>query len=292
MFSKIKVMRKKSREKYSAREKRLRAKSMLLGFVAGVLVLYVLLSLNSNGISKLSFEKIAIINIDGTITSEPSLFEATTTPDDILPLVEKVNNDISIRGVLIKINSPGGAVVPSRTIAQAIKGIEKPKVCWLGDVAASGAYWIASACDKIIADPLTITGSIGVTASYLQFAKLFDKYGITYERIVSGEEKDMGSPFRNLTEKEREKMEYIINEIFSYFLNDVVKNRNLSEEQVNKIKDGGVFLGKDAVKLGLVDETGTLEDAKDEIKRMSNAANAVFFRLEKRKLSIFDILKL
>ena len=80
--------------------------------------------------------------------------------------------------------------------------------------------------------------------------------------------------------------------IFSYFLNDVVKNRNLSEEQVNKIKDGGVFLGKDAVKLGLVDETGTLEDAKDEIKRMSNAANAVFFRLEKRKLSIFDILKL
>ncbi len=261
-----------------------------IGLAAGagaafVIVIFMFLS------SGMTFgDKIAVINIRGTITSTPSFFFEAVTPDDVFSLIKRVEEDPSIKGVLFEINSPGGSVVASREISHAIKNMQKPTVCWMGDVAASGAYWISSACDYVMADPLSITGSIGVTASYLEFSKLFEKYGVTYEKITSGERKDIGTPFRNLTESEREKLEYITGEIFNYFLSEVRENRNLTEAQTEQIVSGDIFLGKDAVSLGLIDSVGTVQDAKEKAKELAGTEYAEFVVLKKRELSLFDLL--
>jgi protease-4 len=228
--------------------------------------------------------------VRGTITSTPSFFIESITPDDVFSMIKSAEENPSIRGVLFQINSPGGSVVASREIAYAVKNMEKPTLCWMGDIAASGAYWIASSCDYIMADPLSLTGSIGVTASYLEFSKLFEKYGVTYEQITSGERKDIGSPFRNITEEEREKLEYLTGEIFDYFLNDVKNNRNLNESQVEQITSGDIFLGKDAVSLGLIDSVGTIQDAKEKAKGLAGIEQVDFVELKKKGVSLFDLL--
>jgi len=146
-----------------------------LGLGAGVGVIIIILAL-SFMLSGVSFgNKIAVMNIRGTITFSPQFFMESVAPDDVFSMIERIEEDPTIKGALFVINSGGGSVVASREIAQAVKSMEKPTVCWMGDVAASGAYWVASACDHIMADPLTMTGSIGVTASYLEFSELFDE---------------------------------------------------------------------------------------------------------------------
>ncbi len=237
-----------------------------------------------------SYNSIAVIKIQGVITSSPSLLTETVSPDDIYAMIQKVEENTYYKAVVFQINSPGGSVVASREMTGYVKDMKKPTVCWLSDVAASGAYWVASACDVIVADPLSITGSIGATASYLEFSKLFDKYGVTYESITSGDNKDMGSPFRNMTTEEREEMEYIVDETFRYFLEEVVKNRNLSESQINQINSGGIFLGKDAVDMGLVDYLGSSQDAKDMAQELAGLDYADFVSMKKKGLGLFDLL--
>jgi len=237
----------------------------ILGLLVGAAVVIIVVGM----FSVVSFgSAIAVIRIKGTITSSPSFLLETTTPHD----------------------SPGGSVVASREMAYGIKSMKKPKVCWMGDIAASGAYWVASSCDHIMSDPLTLTGSIGATASYLELSKLFEKYGITYEQITSGERKDIGTPFRNITEEEREKLQYLIDEIFKYFLDDVKSSRNLSEEQVNQISSGDIFLGKDAIELGLIDSLGTIQDAKEKVKELAGIEYVEFVELKTGGLSLFDLL--
>lgn len=259
-----------------------------LAAVAGIVIVSVTALILTTGIT--FGDRIAVIEITGTISSTPSFLAEVTTPDDVFAMIDKAEEDPGIRGVLFKINSPGGSVVASREIAQAVKGMEKPTLCWMGEMGASGAYWVASSCDHVMSDPLTLTGSIGVTASYLEFSKLFEKYGVTYEQITSGENKDMGSPFRNLTESEREKMEYLTDEIFDYFLNEVIGSRGLSEGQVAEITGGDIFLGKDAVELGLVDSLGTIQDAEEKIKSMAGYENAKTVTLKKKGIGLLDLL--
>jgi len=259
----------------------------VLGLIVGAAIIVVVVGM----FSIVSFgNTIAVIRIKGAIMSSPSLFLETSTPHEILSMIKRVEEDPSIKGVLFEIDSPGGSVVASREMAYGIKRMSKPKVCWMGDIAASGAYWVASSCDHIMADPLTLTGSIGATASYLEFSKLFEKYGITYEQITSGEKKDIGSPFRNLTESERAKLEYMINEIFNYFLDDIKKSRNLTQEQIDQISSGDIFLGKDAIDLGLVDSLGTIQDAKEKAKELIRDEYAEFVELRPKGMSLFDLL--
>lgn len=259
-----------------------------LGVGVGIIVIFIAVFLLASGFS--FGNKIAVVDIRGTITSTPSFLIDAVTPDDVFSMIKKAEEDPSIKAVLFQINSPGGSVVASREIAHAVKNMEKPTLCWMGDIATSGAYWIASSCDYIMADPLSMTGSIGVTASYLEFSKLFEKYGVTYEQITSGERKDIGSPFRNLTEEEREKLEYIISEIFDYFLDDIKESRGLSETQIEQITSGDIFLGKDAISLGLIDSVGTIQDAKEKAKELAGIEQVDFVTLKKKGLSIFDLL--
>ena len=126
-------------------------------------------------------------------------------------MIDSAKKDVRIKGVIFKINSPGGSVVGSKEIGNAIKKLGKPSVAVIREVGASGAYWVASSADVIIADELSITGSIGVISSYLQFSKIMEEYGITYERLVGGEHKDMGVPYKQLSKEEQIIMQKKIN---------------------------------------------------------------------------------
>ncbi len=261
-----------------------------IGVFAGMGIVVVLIALAAFASFPGFGSRIAVIKVQGVISSSPDLLSQTFTPDDAFSLIERAENDPGIKAVLLQIDSPGGSVVASREIAYAVREMKKPVVCWMGDVAASGAYWIAASCDHIMADPLSLTGSVGVTASYLEFSKLFEKYGVTYEQITSGERKDIGSPFRNISEEERSKLEYIVNETFKSFSNDVISRRNLTQVQFEQISSGDIFLGKDAVGLGLIDSTGTLADAKEKAKKLAGLQDADFVTLEKKGLGLFDLI--
>ena len=198
----------------------------------------------------------ALIHINGEIKSS----------DQIVDDLKNANDNPSIKGIIIEINSPGGYVVPSKRIAEEVKSIDKPTVCILDDVAASGAYWVASSCDYIIADNFTIVGSIGASGSYLEFSDLMKKYGINYVRIVSGNEKDIGSPYIKPTKNETKQLQNMVDEIRDSFVKEVSQNRNLSYAYVSNISNGRVFLGEYAIKLKLIDKIGNMDDAKEYIK--------------------------
>ncbi len=262
----------------------------LLGLLAGAIIAVLVMGVALVSMGNPYGSKIAVVRITGTISSSPSLLEETVSPSDVIPILESIDADPSVRGVLFEINSPGGSVVASRELSMAVRDMRKPTVCWMGDLAASGAYWIASACDTIVADPLTLTGSIGVTASYLQFVGTMEKYGVEYKRFVSGEAKDAGSPFRNMTADEERAMMAMVNETFRYFLEDVAGNRHLNESSIEAVRDGSLFLGKDAIGLMLVDMLGTWKDAKSAALDAAGLEEAQFVETQKSGLSIFDLI--
>ena len=148
----------------------------------------------------------ALIKISGAIVSEKGtsfLFEDATSSDEIIKLIRKADKNDKIKAIIFEINSPGGSAVASEEIANEIKKTNKTTVAWIREAGTSGAYWIASSTDYIIANRMSITGSIGVIASYLGFSGFLEEHNVTYERLVAGNLKDMGIPFKGLTPEER-----------------------------------------------------------------------------------------
>ena len=143
---------------------------------------------------------IALIKISGSISSGDELFGKAANPDEIITIIDRAEKSAAVKGILIEINSPGGSPVASEEIMKALKSTNKPTVAVIRDIGTSGAYWVASASDFVVASPVSITGSVGVTGSYLEFSQLLQRYGVRYERLVSAEHKDIGSPFREMTE--------------------------------------------------------------------------------------------
>ena len=263
-------------------------------YVIGVLILIFLISFI---ISKLlpNFEKaqedeILIIPIEGIISNGNAnlLFESDeVTSDKIISSIKKAEDNENIKAVIFEINSPGGTVLASKEIADAVKKLDKPNVAWIRDVGASGAYWIASSADKIVADELSITGSIGVISSYLEFSGLLEKYGIEYQRLVAGKYKDAGSPYKDLTNEEKEIIQKKLDKIDEIFLNEVKTNRRLQDTK--KIETGEFFLGLEAKELNLVDYLGGKEKAIEIAKNLSSIKEAKLVEVKEKK-SILDIL--
>lgn len=207
---------------------------------------------------------VAVIDITGTIVADKDtdfLFEDVTSSDEIRKLIRKANRNDKIKAIIFKINSPGGSAVASEEIANEIKKTNKTTVAWIREIGTSGAYWIASSSDHIVANRMSITGSIGVIASYLGFSGFLEEHNVSYERLVSGNLKDIGSPFKEMTEEERKLFQKSLDEIHDYFIEEVAKNRNLKKRDVEKIATGAFYTGTDAKKLGLVDELG----GRDEV---------------------------
>lgn len=236
---------------------------------------------------------IAIIPIYGPLTvygNDGSLFDGGSNGvQDIIELIEEAEDDVTVEAIIFEINSPGGTVVASQELAAAIKSTEKPTVAWMREVAASGGYWAASACDKIVADPATITGSIGVIGSYLQFSKLMEHYGITYERLVSGEYKDTGSPYKELTPREREMMMKKIDAINAIFINAISENRNLDRKYVESLSTGEIYLGVEAYELKLVDVLGSEAQAQRTAEQLAGIETSKLIRFEK-EISFWDLV--
>lgn len=176
--------------------------------------------------------------------------------------LNKFKEDDNIKAVVIRVNSPGGAVAPCQEIYNAIKSLDKFVVISMGSVAASGGLYVASAGNHIMASPGTITGSIGVIMQSVEASGTMDKIGLKALTIKSGEFKDMGSPFREMRESERRLLQGMVMDVYEQFVNDLAAGReNLSVEQVRAMADGRIFNGSEALKLGLIDELGGFEDA-------------------------------
>jgi len=236
-------------------------------------------------------DKIAVVPLSGVIGVSDSSFlgESFVSSTDIVEVLEKIGEDDSIKAVILEINSPGGTVVASEEIVNAVKELDKPTVAWIREVGASGAYWVASATDVIVADPLSITGSIGVISSYLQFSDLLKEYGVEYERLVSGDYKDTGSPFKELEVDERRLLQGKINLIHEFFVGAVAENRNMTYEEVKGLSTGIFYLGKEAKELGLVDVLGGKKEAVEISENLAGIKDAelVVFEEEKTLLDLF-----
>ena len=205
------------------------------------------------------------------IDSEDSLFATSVASStDIVRLIQKAENDPSIEAIVFDINSPGGAPVASAEIARAIAEAEKPTVAVIREVGASGAYWAASAADHIIANEVSITGSIGVLASYLEYGDLLARYNVSYARFVSGEHKDMGSPYKEMTMEEKNIYQQTLDKLHAVFIGSVAENRGLEYGYVEELATGQIYVGSEALDLGLIDELGGKQEAYAYIGTMLN----------------------
>jgi len=212
---------------------------------------------------------IAVIPITGTITAGTDGYSGTSATKIVKWIQDAEEND-GIKAIILDVNSGGGTAVGSDEIAAAVIAAKKPTVAVIREVGASGAYWISSAADKVYANRMSITGSIGVIGSYLEIDKLLNDYNITYRRLVAGRHKDMGSPFKEMTYEEESLIQGALNTIHDYFIEGVAENRNLSEEKVREIATGRFMIGKEALELGLVDELGSKTDAVAYLEKELN----------------------
>jgi protease-4 len=204
---------------------------------------------------------VAVIYVRGTIASQESSSSAVVTPEEIGDLLDQAAQDPNVRAVVLRVESPGGSVVASNEIYRALLAFDKPIVVSMGDLAASGGYYISCAAQHIVANPDTLTGSIGVISEFPNVAGLLEKVGVEVIVIASGPSKDLGSPYREMTAEERALWAGIIQEVYDGFVQVVAEGRDLPVEQVRELADGRVYTGRQALEVGLVDELGTLDDA-------------------------------
>lgn len=204
-------------------------------------------------------DKIGIVEIEGVIADGKDAME------DIVRFKE----DDDIRGVIVRINSPGGSVGPSQEIYHELKKLAAKKKVYISasSVCASGGYYIASAGEKIYVNPSTITGSIGVIMEQVVAEELLKKIGIQPNTLKAGKFKDVGSPFRKMKDDERAYFQQILDSIHEQFIKDVAEGRKMPFEQVKKLSDGRVYTGTQAKELGLVDGIGTFYDTVDDMKK-------------------------
>lgn len=239
----------------------------------------------SEGGGPVTGERIALVKIEGVI------LDATDTLEEL----KRYKENPSVKAILIRINSPGGAVVPSQEIYEEVQKIRKETgkkvIISMGTLAASGGYYIASASDRIVANPGTLTGSIGVIMELMNVEGLFKKVGLESVVIKSGLRKDVGSPFRSMTKEEREYLQSVMDDVHLQFIEAVVKGRGLKKEEVTALADGRVFTGKQALEYKLVDELGDLEDAILVAGKMVGIKGEPKIIETKKKFSITDLLK-
>jgi protease-4 len=221
-------------------------------------------------------KKVAVVNIVGEIhggESTPSLLgSGGAGAVDIIDQLRQAADDDAVEAVILRIDSPGGAVVASDDIAKAVRRVreEKPVIASMGDVAASGGYYIASQAERILANRGTITGSIGVIAMLFNLEGTAEKVGVKAVVLKSGDLKDTGSPFREFGAKDRAVYQRLLDESYDQFVEVVSKGREMDEKVVRKLADGRPYSGADAKRNGLVDAFGDLNDAYDLALDLSN----------------------
>lgn len=203
-----------------------------------------------------------------------------TESGDLVDWIQELSDDEDIKGVVLRINSPGGLIAPAQEVYQAIErlGQKKPVVASMSTIAASGGYYVACAAESIIANPGSLTGSIGVKAQVPNFQELMRKLGVEQETIVSGDLKDAGSPTKEMTPKEREYFQEIVDELSGQFIQVVAQSRDLELQEVQELADGRAFTGTQALDEGLVDELGGMQEAVRILREKAQIKGQVHLR--------------
>jgi protease-4 len=228
--------------------------------------------------------KVAIVDLGGAIFDDQV--------DFVRKQLRQARSDVQVQAVVIRIDSPGGTVSGSDELwreVEMLRASGKPVVASLGGIAASGGYYVAAACDHIIAEPTTLTGSIGVISELPNVAGLMDKLGVEVETVATGPWKDTGSYFRPLTDPERDRWRQLIGASYDRFVRIVARGRGLSIDQVRALADGKIYTTDEAIELKLVNESGYLDDAILAAQRRAKLEGARVVRYS-RPFSLVDSL--
>ncbi len=231
-----------------------------------------------------SGDRIAIVELKGVILSS----------EDIVRQLKKYNEDRSIKGILFRIDSPGGGVVASQEIYEEVKKIRDQKksiVVSMGSLAASGGYYVACPANKIVANPGTLTGSIGVISQFMRYDSLLGKIGVEVNTVKSGKFKDAGNPFRAMTSDDKQYFQKLMDDVHRQFITAIETERKLNHDSVAAFADGRVFTGEQALKMGLVDTIGTYEDAVMITARLAGIKGTPsIVKEKKRTLTFYDMV--
>ncbi len=233
-------------------------------------------------------DKIIIIPIKGVITGQSSrklFIENPSIVDSVKQQLEQARGDNDVKVVILEINSPGGGITASDIIYKEIMEFKeetnKKVIVIMQDVAASGAYYISAAADKIMSHPTTVTGSIGVIMPLINIANLVEKFDIEDTSVKSGKMKNIGSPLKKMSDDERKVLQDIVDEMYTRFLNIIVDGRNMKIEDVRKLADGRIYTGKQALGNGLIDQLGYIDDAIILAKEISGIQDAKIIKYKK-----------
>ena len=240
------------------------------------------ISMNLQAGGKLSFGSpqfgpgVGVVRIEGPIelSNQMGAVGLTANADAVVARLNDLERNGSVKAIVVRINSPGGTPAATQEIYQKIWKLRKkniPIVASLGEIAASGGYYIASACNVIVSNHSTMTGSIGVIAHTPNLKRLFDKVGIDMTVIKTGRYKDMLAYYKDLSADERAIMQNMIDSTYNRFLKDVALGRNMDQTEIRPIADGRIFDGETALQLKLVDAVGTFEDAVDRARSMKES---------------------
>ena len=219
-------------------------------------------------------DRILVVKLTGMIADkgDSSLLSRIGTSDSAKKKLHKAVKNKHVKAVLIRINSPGGTVASSQELAEEVRLLRKagkPVVVSMGDVAASGGYYVACAADKIVASPGTMTGSIGVIMNLINLQGIEQKLGIEPQVVKSGQFKDMGSPHRAMTPEEKTLIQIMILDSYDQFVHAVADGRRMEIDTVKKLADGRVYTGRQALKAGLIDELGSYQDALASTQKLA-----------------------
>jgi protease-4 len=253
--------------------------------ISGLLVVLVIVSLVLTLLQKKMplRHKLALVRIEGPIMDSKDLVEE----------IREHAKDISVKAIILRVDSPGGAVAPSQEIyAEVKKALEKKQVIVsMGSLAASGGYYIAAPATRIFANPGTLTGSIGVIMEIPNVEELMKKIGVKSEVIKSGKNKDMASAFRTMQPEGRQILQGVLDNVHDQFIKAVADGRKMKLEEVRALADGRIFSGEQALALKLVDELGTLDDATKAAAKMAGLGEDPEVATKKDKLSFLDIVR-
>jgi len=259
--------------------------ALLLAFFAigaGVVVRLML----GGQVPLVSADRVAILPVYGVIESDAAFMKS----------LAEFRDDKTVRGFVVEIRSPGGLAGTAQSMYTELAHLrdqdDRPVIAWIGEVGASGGYYVALGADSILALPSSITGSIGVIMEFPNAEELLRKAGVGLEVVKSGDLKDIGSPVRDLTEEERTVLQVLVDDVYEQFVSAVSENRGMDRASVVAVSDGRVMSGARAVELGLVDRTATLSETLDLVGRMTGLGdNPRTVRPLERRLGFWDVVR-
>ncbi len=259
-----------------------RQKKILLILIVAVGLLFFLLIARGLVQSAPIGDKVAVIDIVGVISRT----------DTVIDQIHQYRDDQTVKAIVLRINSPGGSVAPVQEIYSELRKLEKPIVASMGSTAASGGYYIAAIADEILANPGTLTGSIGVIMQFTKLKGLYEKIGLEQQVIKSGKFKDTGSSMRDMTDEERAILQATLDDVHNQFIDAVFEGRqaHLTREEIVTLADGRVFSGQQAFGHKMVDQLGNLPDAIERAGELGGISGKPKVVRTKRKTSMLERL--